>query len=60
MKITRDVEEMLRTEPGCLKLIALKLCEISETLKSKPTPKKDTRSLFEMIFGSTHCCNCED
>ena len=35
MKIIKDVEEKLRTDLGCKQLIALKLCELVEMLKTQ-------------------------
>ena len=51
MKITKDVEEMLRTDLGCKKLIALKLCELVELMKPQTVYKLKTKSLWEEIFG---------
>jgi len=48
MKLSKEVADMLLTEVGRQKLIALKLCELVELMK-----KKDSRpvSMWESIFG---------
>lgn len=53
MKVTKEVSDLLESEKGCLKIIALKLCEISEALKPVliTQQKKEDKSLFELIFG---------
>ena len=53
MKISKDVEEMLRTDWGCKKLIALKLCELVEILKPQNIniTKVVNKSMWETIFG---------
>ena len=49
MKISKEVKGLLETEKGCLKLIALKLCELVEIQRVKP--RNNEKSLFERIFG---------
>ena len=56
MKISKEVEEMLKTEEGRQKLMALKLCEIAELLKSKQNiritqTQGGGKSLWESLFG---------
>ena len=53
MKITKEVEEMLKTEAGRQKLIALKLCELVEVLKPQNIniTKVVNKSMWESIFG---------
>lgn len=54
MRITSEVAEMLESEAGRQKLIALKICELVEIMKGKQ-PKQNV-SLWEAIFG--HKGNC--
>ena len=54
MKITKEVEKLLETPEGRQRLIALKLCELVEVLKDKPTLIQESKSLFELIFGKQH------
>lgn len=63
IKITREVEEMLATDAGRMSLIALKLCDIAESLKclnvTKDRPvnnvlsatRTSSKSMWEDIFG---------
>lgn len=48
MKITKEVAEMLKTEEGRQKLVALKLCELVEIMKQKVYRPV---SMWEAIFG---------
>ena len=52
MKITKEVAEMLKTEEGCQKLTALKLCELVELMKNTEIRKVYRPvSMWESIFG---------
>ena len=53
IKITVDVDKMLKTEEGRQKLMALKLCEIAEELKAIRTSRSTEcgPSLWERVFG---------
>jgi len=56
MKISKEVEEMLKTEEGRQKLTALKLCEIAELLKNQrisitQTQSNKSPSMWEALFG---------
>lgn len=56
MKITKEVAEMLESEAGRQKLIALKLCELVELTKEKQPAKQV--SMWEAIFGHKgNCCH---
>ena len=48
MKISKEVADMLLTEVGRQKLIALKLCELVELMKQKVVKPV---SMWEAIFG---------
>ncbi len=47
MRVTKEVSKLLETEKGCLKVIAIKLCELVELTKAS----KNQISLFDLIFG---------